>query len=96
MGGEFTYQPKWDPIGFDHHSHRARGQGLVLCEVHADRDLTLLLSTNVFIPRSRDHRHKSKPGIKTVGIPEPRFKNKEGRNDLWLGLLFTNLRLPGF
>ena len=20
MGGEFTYQPKWDPIGFDNHS----------------------------------------------------------------------------
>ena len=20
MGGEVTYQPKWDPIGFDHHS----------------------------------------------------------------------------
>ena len=21
MGGEFTYQPKWDPTGFDHHGH---------------------------------------------------------------------------
>ena len=21
MGGEFTYQPKWTPIGFDNHSH---------------------------------------------------------------------------
>ena len=21
MGGEFTYQPKWYPIGFDNHSH---------------------------------------------------------------------------
>ena len=21
MGGEFTYQPKWDPTGFDNHSH---------------------------------------------------------------------------
>ena len=21
MGGEFTYQPKWDPIGFDNHSN---------------------------------------------------------------------------
>ena len=24
MGGEFTYQPKWDPIGFDNHSHISR------------------------------------------------------------------------
>ena len=51
MGGEFTYQPKWDPIGFDNHSHDSARKQVPRSEI------CVVFERKTTSPKTRTHPH---------------------------------------
>ena len=68
MGGEFTYQPKWDPIGFENHNHLFH---VPLGEV-GQMSMGVCQLGGLVSPRSGDFWRRKDPRSPSFSPPPPK------------------------